>query len=111
MINPNDYYFSTPQMFQETEEDRVPITVITAKTRWDNEQAWDCISNEYRGLPQYLFESLGMVELMENIYEPTDISMDCDTFKSKLTQAGFAHHPELDQGLTEWIREYEEEGF
>ena len=80
----NEYYFSTPIMFQETDEVRLPVVVITPKARWDTQKAWDCLSEEY----QY------MASIANNIFG--------------LDKIGFTYNPDLDEGLKDYIKEVEE---
>ncbi|MDP2908510.1 MAG: hypothetical protein Q8N77_01760 [Nanoarchaeota archaeon] len=67
MIEPKDFYFSTPMFSLDEDYKGKPITVITTKKVYDLTEGWDDGGAEYREMIKTLLPK-SLVESAESVF-------------------------------------------
>lgn len=101
MVEPKDFYFSTPMFSLDEDYKGKPRVVITTKKVYDTTGGWDDGSAEYREMIKTLLPKL-LVEDAESVFASKK-KISCNKLEKILHEIGFIHNPELDSTLKDFL--------
>jgi len=101
MVEPKDFYFSTPMFSLDEDYKGKPIVVITTKKVYDATGGWDDGSKEYHEMKNTLLPK-SLVEHAESVFI-TKKKMSCKKLEELLKKEGFVYNTKLDYGLKDHL--------
>lgn len=101
MVEPKDFYFSTPMFSLDEDYKGKPRVVITTKSVYDTKGGWDDGSKEYHEMKSTILPKL-LVEWAESVFASKK-KISCSKLEKILKKSGFVYNPDLDYGLKDHL--------